>query len=269
MKNEVFPPQIPDLSCPPPSWGGAGGRMGNRGRHNRRAALNPRQLTPRPPRLCNDQDQNKNESWPSQTIRSDSLIPSGWGEVWRPEDMEDGKEADQTMIKRELPSNNDGEWKVVKNGRRNSRGTPSPPPCRASHRKKTPETRDHVNKSSPDQARKSQPHSYKGGRNRHSPDNAKSSAKNNGIVTNHEELIKKLPRPQIMMASDLPDEKIARRKSLTQSLVEQERRIPEQEENIQLHREILSYLRATWQETCIELEESQFQWQPNVVYFTL
>jgi len=265
MKNEVFPSQTLDLSRPPPGWGGAGGRLGYRGRHNGRAALNPRQLTPRPPRLCNVQDQNKNKSCPSRT-GSDSVIPSGWGEVWRPDVTEVGKEAGQAMIKRELSSNDDGEWKVVKNGRRNSRGTPSPPPVRESHSKKTHETRDHrhVNKRSPDQARKSPSYSYKGGKNRHSPDNAKSSAKNNGIFTNHEELIKKIPHPQIIMASDLPDEKIARRKSFTQ-----ERSIPEQEENIQLHSEILSYLRATWQETCIELEECQLQWQPNVVYFTL
>ena len=275
----------------PPGWGEvwrpddvevvgeAGQNMKKRegGRQNRRAALNPRHQTP--PRLCNVQEQKWNESWPSQTML-DSVTPSTWGEVWRQDDTEVGEEASQALKKRELSSSDDGEWKVVK-GRRNSRGTPSPKSGQESQRKKTPEARDHrhVNKRSPDQAHKSPPYRYSNKqllsyRDRinlklNSPDNAKLSPTNNRIISKHEELMKKIPHTQIMMVSDLPDEKIARTKSFTPSLVEQKRRVPEQEENIQFNlSEILSYLRETWQQTCIELEESKLQWQPSVVYYT-
>lgn len=333
MENEVFAPLITDLSHPPPGWGGAGARLGYRGRASegsnhptrviRRTDLRSRggggqqrpQAQQRPPRFSNLQDQDWTEA--KEPVRRRS-----WGEVWRPEDASEvGKDSGQVMDGREESSSDEGEWKEVKKGRRNNdikksgaNDRRTPPPSSSGHRikKKSPEPQDRhgqVKRNSPDQARRSptyqqkrediSKHSsstsksksprnsppnnrrgsnssnedYKGGRNvrRHSHDKPELSPQNSGSVSvaNHEELMKRIPHPHMMMVSDLPDEKIARKKSFSRRLSESEQRIIEQEENIKLQGEILSFLKKTWKEISSELKDNQHHWPPKVFYFKI
>ena len=334
MENEVFAPLITDLSHPPPGWGGAGGRLGYRGRASegsnhptrviRRTDLRSRggggqqrpQTQQRPPRFSNLQDQDWPEARDKEPVRRRS-----WGEVWRPEDgSEVGKDSGQVMDGREESSSDEGEWKEVKKGRRNNdikksgandRRTPPPSSSGQSIKKKSPEPQDRhgqAKRNSPDQARRSPTYhqqkrednakhsaptsksksprnsssnnrrgsnssneEYRGGRNvrRHSHDKAELSPKNSVNVANHEELMKRIPHPHMMMVSDLPDEKIARKKSFSRRLSESEQRIIEQEENIKLQSEILSFLRKTWKEISSELKDSQHHWPPKVFYFKI
>ena len=326
MENEVFAPLVTDLSHPPPGWGGAGARMGYRGRASegsnhptrviRRTDLRARggggqqrHHTQRPPRFSNLQDQDWSEVKEKEPVRRRS-----WGEVWRPEDVSEvGKDSGQVMDGREEDSSDEGEWKEVKKGRRNNEVKKSgatdrsTPPPGFNIRKKTPEPQDnrHVKRRSPDQTRRSptyhqqkrddnaKRHSskspkniasnnrrgsnssnedYRGGRNvrRHSQDTTELSPKSSNVnVVNHEELMKRIPQPHMMMVSDLPDEKIARTKSFSRRLSTPELKIIEQEEKIQLQGEILSFLKKTWKEISSELKDSQHHWPPKVFYFKI
>ena len=262
----------------------------------------------RPPRFSNLQDQDWSEAGDKEPVRRRSW-GEVWrpeeAEVRRePGQVTDGREessGDEGEWKEVKKGRRNNEVKKAS-------GTPPPPPGLESQRKKTPEPLDsrQVKRRSPEQPRRSPtyhqqrrddnpkhhssgrkskspvnsvPNNRRGstssneenrcGRRRHSNENAELSAKNVVNVANHEELMKRIPHPHMMMVSDLPDEKIARSKSFTRRLSEPELKIIEQEEKIQLQAEILSFLKKTWKEISCELRDDQHHWPPKVFYFKI
>ena len=337
--DEVFTSMmpVPDLSCPPPGWGGQGANMrpyrgrGSEGNSHptrvfKRTDQRPRgaggqqrshyQHQQRPPRFSNlhDRFSNLHEDVP------DPVKPrrSSWGDVWRPEvdvvEVEAAKVTGEVMEGREESSSDEGEWKEVKKGRRggakedpkkpNSSRT-SPTPTSSSYRRNTPEPQPLIqqntkrrspinsNRKSPDQRQVNNKD-----RSRRSPDQniskrspedlrkkldrRGSSSSNEGPKSgysnkssenlsdsppapNHEELMKRIP--QMMMVSDLPDEKLARTKKFTRRISETEMMIKKEEEKIKIQDEILYFLKETWSEICTELNENENHWPSKICYF--
>ena len=69
----------------------------------------------------------------------------------------------------------------------------------------------------------------------------------------------------LMFVSDLPDEQSVRdfQKRRISDIKSQNK----PEEGFPLQREILNFLRRSWQETCRELEENSHCWPPKIVYY--
>lgn len=223
---------------------------------------------------CSATDSRPSEGYAMSKIRTRASPCPGqipwsrpaWARSGGPEVMEVGKEAGQTMIKRELSRNDDGEWKMVKNGQRNSRCTPylyqvwKATAARRLRRRVTiamsVSSWPGPGSSVTVQRRKIDIH----------PTMQNRQPKSLELSQIMKSWLSKFLISQIMMGSLIsPDEKIARRKSYSPKNGAFRNR-----KKISSYTVRLSYLRATWQETCIELEEEcQLQWQPNVVYFTL
>ena len=84
---------------------------------------------------------------------------------------------------------------------------------------------------------------------------------------NHEELMKRIP--QMMMVSDLPDEKIARCKKFTRRLSETEIQLKHDEEKFKLQDDVLRFLRSSWNKISSELADSDNHWPPKICYFQI
>ena len=68
-----------------------------------------------------------------------------------------------------------------------------------------------------------------------------------------------------MFVSDLPDEQSVRDHQ-KRRLSDMEFR-SQMEDNVLLQKEILVFLKKSWQETCRELEDSSNIWPPKIVYY--
>ena len=77
-----------------------------------------------------------------------------------------------------------------------------------------------------------------------------------------EDLMKKIPQ---MFVTDLPDEQSVRDYQKRRISDIKIRKQPE--DSFTLQREILQYLRRSWQETCRELDENSHNWPPKIVYY--
>ena len=338
MDDDVFTASvhssvIPDLSCPPPGWGGGGppryrGRGGEAGSHPtrviKRTDLRNRggqqrghyqQQQQKPPRFSNLQDRD----WASPDTERGQKRRSSLGDtVWRPGpeaavSPPEGRVSGELMEGREESSSDEGEWKEVKGRRNNNNSSNSnsnnnrvtPPPHTSGQRRKTPEPLMSANtgkKKSPPRPRPS-PEPRHGPRNQEKAGSRKSrsppTAGRRGSASssdgdtaaahgrrpslpgsaatspaaaaapNHEELMKLIPEPQMMMVSDLPDEQRARTKSFSRRLSETELRVKQHEESIHLQGEILSFLKKTWKEISLELKESEHHWPPKICYFKI
>ena len=344
--DEVFTSMmpVPDLSCPPPGWGGHGANMrpyrgrGSEGSHPtrvfKRTDQRPRggqqrshyQQQQRPPRFSNlnDRFSNLHEDVPDPV----KTRRSSWGDVWRPDvdvvEVDASKVTGEVMEGREESSSDEGEWKEVKKGRRGgikedpkkmNSSKSSPPTNTTSYRRKTPEPQPLLqtqntkrrspnisNRKSPDQRqfnnkdrsrrspvqnsgkhspedlrkkldRRGSSSSYEGSealsREQRSSKSASSNQSSEDLSAssppNHEELMKRIP--QMMMVSDLPDEKLARTKMFTRRLSETEMMIKREEEKMKIQDEILNFLKVTWSEIRAELLESENHWPSKICYF--
>ena len=335
MDDDVFTASvtssaIPDLSCPPPGWGGGGppryrGRGGEAGSHPtrviKRTDLRNRggqqrghyqQQQQKPPRFSNLQDRD----WASPDTERGQKRRSSLGDtVWRPGpeaavSPPEGRVSGEMMEGREESSSDEGEWKEVKGRRNNNNSNNSnrvtPPPHASGQRRKTPEplmSANHGKKKSPPRPRPS-PEPRHGHRNQEKagsrksrspptagrrgsasssdgdtaaahgrrpsvPGSATTSPAAAAAAPNHEELMKLIPEPQMMMVSDLPDEQMARTKRFSRRLSETELLVKQHEESIHLQGEILSFLKKTWKEISLELKESEHHWPPKICYFKI
>lgn len=263
MDDAVF---VPDLSCPPPGWGGRSGRGG--GGHPTRVirrgggGAGTRQPQTRPANRAS------------------------WGEEWRPQETEEVIPA-----KEDSSGGEDGEWKEVK-GRRwakeDTRKAPaSTKPARpAPARKKTPEPyqgRSSNKRRSPGQRRSpdtkpspdSQRRGGRGGPPRRSPELQPAAAGRRGSSSGSEPAASPPPAPTPVLAtatdpapvmlavSDLPDEvavRVGRGGSGSPTLQAREQQLRPQ-------KEMLAWLEAAWLEVERELREAANQWPARVTYY--
>ena len=101
--------------------------------------------------------------------------------------------------------------------------------------------------------------------NEGSEDNVNTATEVVTTPPNHEELMKRIP--QMMMVSDLPDEKIARCKKFTRRLSETEIQLKQDEEKFKLQEDVLRFLRSSWNKISSELADSDNHWPPKICYF--
>jgi len=282
MEDQMFAqlPVVPDLSCPPPGWSGGvkyRGRGQEIGGHPTRVI----RRTDLRSKISGGQRHNNKAPRFSNPPEKDDRRSSG-GEEWRGEEMvEDVEDVDSG-----------GEWKQVKGRRWNTgkeeqrKSTGSKTSPRSSH--STPEpgmggkSQRRERRSPPGLSRRSpeqgKPPGNKTGSRRGSSSSYEGdfpslSAKQKISPVqkspppaprnvNHENLIKNIPQ---MFVSDLPDEQSVRDHQKRRHSDTKLRR--QQEDKILLQKDILVFLKKSWQETCRELEDSSHIWPPKVVYY--
>ena len=301
----LLPCVVPDLSCPPPGWSGGVKYRGRAS--TELAAPHPTRVIRRTDlRAKTGGGGGGGQKHNNKPPRFNNLARrSSWGEEWKPEKTTTVVDGEMTEGRDDSDSGGEGEWKQVKgrrwNGgkeenkkspRQNNSPRTSPEPAIKSQKSKSPPGL--VRKSPND--RKSPP-----GLMRRSPESTKPSARaaaganekpgkplsRRGSSSSYDgefpsltvksrvspppsqpeggkprDLMKKIPQ---MFVSDLPDEQSVRDY--------QKRRISDikirnkPEESFPLQREILQFLRRTWQETCRELDESSHSWPQKIVYY--
>ena len=274
-------PHVPDLSCPPPGWVGGvkyRGRAQEVGGHptrvirrtDLRAKIGGGQRNAnKPPQLSNPPEKDYKRS--------------SWGEEWKPEEMLEERD--------DLDGCGEGEWKQVK-GRRWNTGKDEQKKSSPKTSPRSPDTTPEpgrggrsyqrerrsppgLNRRSIDQgkplgnkagSRRGSSSSYEGDfpsltvKQRVSP--VQKSSPPTHKTTNYGNLMKNIPQ---MFVSDLPDEQSVRDHQ-KRRLSDMEFR-SQMEDNVLLQKEILVFLKKSWQETCRELEDSSNIWPPKIVYY--